>query len=91
MTWRLWQIKLEEIDAELSANKDDVALVLTVRHELWVLCRSERVRQRILDKAKNSLRIITFLPRNRHFAKPGTDEIVVEGIKMCDLQYEEIE
>jgi hypothetical protein len=34
------------------------------------------------DKTKNAIRLITFLPRNHHFAKPDTTEVVVEGTSM---------
>jgi hypothetical protein len=57
-----------------------------------ILFYSQSLKQGVVtawDKAKNALRIITFLPRNRHFAKPGTDEIVVEGFGT--MRYEEVE
>jgi hypothetical protein len=57
-----------------------------------ILFYSQSLQQGVVtawDKAKNTLRIITFLPRNRHFAKPGTDEVVVEGLG--SIHYEEVD
>lgn len=58
-----------------------------------ILFYSKSLKQGIVtayDKINKAIRIITFLPRNKHFAKPGTDEVIVEGIKYSNFTYIEI-
>lgn len=55
-----------------------------------VLFYSEKLRQGFVaayDAVQKAVRIITFLPRNKHFAKPGTEEIVLEGIGIIPVIY----
>lgn len=42
---------------------------------------SKKLRQGVVaawDAIKSRLKLITFLPQGKHFAKPGTDEVVME-------------
>jgi hypothetical protein len=59
-----------------------------------ILFYSKSLRQGIVtafDRVKHAIKIITFLPRSKHFAKPGTSEIVVEGVTYSNLLIIEID